>query len=94
MKTILLATILFLTMLAGLAVAECDRCSDSRNACTGDSESEILSKCGSPTRSVDHVNAFGVVVATTHYYDLGPGKFIRAFTFRSGKLIQIGTGGR
>ena len=94
MKTMLLATILVLTMLAGLTAAECDRCSDSRNACTGDAESEVLSKCGSPTRSVDHVNVFGVVVATTHYYDLGPGKFIRAFTFQNSRLIEISTGGR
>jgi len=78
-------------MMAGVGNAECERCSDSRNACTGDSEREILDKCGPPTKTVYHYNIFREIVAVTHYYDLGSGRFIRAFTFRNGVLSEIGT---
>ncbi len=92
MKNLIFIILIMSVFIPGIIRAECERCSDSKNACTGDSEREILNKCGPPSKTIEHLNAFGVVVAVTHYYDLGSGRFIRAFTFRNGVLSGIGTG--
>ncbi len=90
MKLLVIISVAVLLMV-GLAYAGCDNCSDSSLACTGDSEKQFLDKCGSPAKIVDHYNRFREVIATTYYYDLGKGRFIRTFTFRNGQLTEMGT---
>jgi hypothetical protein len=91
MKKLLLIALVALLLMSGVASAECDHCSDSRLACTGDSEKEILNKCGPPTKIYNHYNVFNQIVAVEYWYDLGSGKAIRSFTFRNGILSAIGT---
>ena len=80
-----------LLLMSGVASAECDHCSDSRLACTGDSEKEVLNKCGSPAKTYYHYNIFNQIVAVEYWYDLGSGRATRSFTFRNGVLSAIGT---
>jgi hypothetical protein len=80
-----------LLLMSVVANSECERCSDSRLACTGDSEKEILNKCGPPTKTYYHYNIFNQIVAVEYWYDLGSGKATRSFTFRNGFLSAIGT---
>lgn len=86
--TLTLATLL---LMINIADAECEHCSDSRLACTGDTEREVLDKCGPPAKTVNYENIFHEIVKIEHYYDLGKGRFIRVFTFRNGRLVGIRT---
>lgn len=91
MKILTLTTLAILSLIVATANAECEFCSDSRIACTGDSEKEVLDKCGSPVKTVYYENIFHQIVRIDHYYDLGKSRFIRVFIFRDGRLSGIST---
>ena len=98
---VILGLLLFLVSAAN---ADCLRCG-SRNACTGDSKIEVISKCGQPddseTTSYDSsgsVSGSGRVdlhttKVDTFYYNCGEGRFIHTLTFHGSKLISIKRGG-
>jgi hypothetical protein len=90
MKAIIIVTLVLLLM-AGVVNADCDHCSDSRIACIGDPEREVLNKCGPPAKTFYYYNIFNQIVAVEYHYDLGSGRTIRTFTFRNGVLSGIGT---
>jgi len=69
----------------------------------GDSKNDVLSKCGEPTWQDSHQEELLerldtgqvrklFVVVDEWTYDLGPNRFVRIFTFRNGKLVDIRTG--
>ena len=91
MKILALTTLAILSLIVATANAECEFCSDSRIACTGDTEREVLDKCGPPAKTVYYENIFHEIVRIDHYYDLGKDRFIRVFTFRKGRLSGIST---
>ena len=80
-------------MMVGVANAECDRWSGSRLVCRGDSRTEVLSKCGPPSKVINYYNVLHEVVQIELVYDLGSYQFTRHFTFdRTDWVISIGTG--
>lgn len=70
----------------------------------GDSKSDVLAKCGDPTWKDARQEEFkerldsglmrNVFVTIDEWtYNLGPNRFVRIFTFRNGKLVDIKPGG-
>jgi hypothetical protein len=70
----------------------------------GDSKSDVLAKCGEPSWKDMHEESFGekleagierrqFVKVEEWTYNLGPHRFVRIFTFRNGRLVDIKTGG-
>jgi len=90
-KKLFLIFMLFSLLIVQTVYAECEKCSDSRLACTGDSEGEFLKKCGQPTKAIPYENVWHQIVRVDYYYDLGGGRFLRIFTFQNGALSTIQT---
>jgi Protein of unknown function (DUF2845) len=70
----------------------------------GDSAGDVIMKCGKPAwkeareevlrEKLDETKERKVFVTVEEWtYNFGPDKFIRIFTFRNGKLVDIRTGG-
>jgi hypothetical protein len=65
----------------------------------GDLKQDILSRCGDPTAAAVRADAVEKGARTIYetveawVYDLGPGHFVRTYTFRNGRLASIETGG-
>jgi hypothetical protein len=70
----------------------------------GDRTSDVIVKCGEPAwkdirqeefrENIDNGQARKTFVTIEEWtYNLGPNRFVRIFTFRNGKLVDIRTGG-
>ena len=70
----------------------------------GDRTSDVIVKCGEPAwkdirqeefrEKIDNGQARKTFVTIEEWtYNLGPNRFVRIFTFRNGKLVDIRTGG-
>jgi hypothetical protein len=84
----------------GPAGPECD----GRIISTGDTKSDVLTKCGEPFYRTSHeeelrqdlndtANRKVIVTVEEWTYNFGPQRFLRIVTFRNSKVIDIRTGG-
>jgi hypothetical protein len=73
-------------------------CSAARIS-VGDLKQDVVARCGEPTGATVHAETRERGSRTIYetvedwVYDLGPGHFVRTFTFRNGRLALIQTGG-
>ena len=74
-----------------------------RTISTGETKSDILTKCGEPFYRTSHDEELRVPTGGTGYrdvivtveewtYNFGPQRFMRIITFRNGKVIDVRTG--